>query len=72
MLVKKDDLLSFTVRIPRQLHDELDKIREAAKTVDATYDPAPALIKALRKDITLTQKAIEAVKRAKATASPSE
>lgn len=62
-LIKKEDTLSFAMKIPRSLHDELDKIRTAAKAVGATYDPVPSLVKALRKDMAAAQVQIEAAKK---------
>lgn len=72
MLVKKDETLSFSVKIPRDLHDALDKIRADAKSVDALYDPGPAVIRALRKDIASTEKAIRAVRLTNASKFPAE
>lgn len=66
MLVKKEDTLVFNMRIPRDLHDEVDAVRAAAKSINATYDPGPNLAKALRKDLAATRKQIEAEKAARA------
>ncbi len=62
MLVKKEEVLSFSFKIPRDLHDEIDNIREKAKQVQATYDPTASLVRALKKDIAATLKQLEAVK----------
>lgn len=62
MLVKKEDTLVFNMRIPRDLHDEVDEVRAAAKSINAAYDPSAILVKALRKDLAVTRKQIEAEK----------
>lgn len=65
-LIKKDDLLTLTIKIPRKLHDEVDAVRDAAKKINAAYDPAPRLIKALEKDLAATRREIEAAQKAAA------
>lgn len=62
-LVKKEETLSFAVKIPRTLHDELDNLRAQAKAVGGIYDPVPAVIKALRKDMAAALVQIDAVKK---------
>lgn len=58
-LVKKEDLLTMNIKIPRKLHDEVDELRSRAKKLNAVYDPAPRLIKALEKDLATTRREIE-------------
>jgi predicted nucleic acid-binding Zn-ribbon protein len=62
-LTKKEDTLSLTVKISRELHDEVDKIRGMAKKANAVYDPTPAIEKALRKDIAATKKELEEIQK---------
>ena len=63
MVIKlKDSRLVFTVKIARDLHDELDKMRALAKTQGAEYDPSEAVEKALRKDIAASKKALASLK----------
>lgn len=59
-LIKKQELLTLTIRIPRELHDEVDAVRDAAKKINATYDPTPRLVKALQKDLAATRREIDA------------
>lgn len=58
----KDDKLTFTVKISRELHDDLDKIREEAKKNGAVYDPSLAVEKALKKDIASSRKDLSGIK----------
>lgn len=60
----KDDKLAFSVKISRELHDDLDKMREQAKQKGAVYDPSEAVEKALRKDIAASRKALSDLKEA--------
>lgn len=57
--MKKDDTLTLNVKVPRELHDKVDDIREMAKAKGHTYDPAPALIKALEKDLAAAFKELQ-------------
>jgi len=61
-LVKREDKLSLTIKISRDLHDEIDRIRKEAKEISAQYDPAEVVERALRKDIARTRKQIKAHK----------
>jgi hypothetical protein len=58
-LINKEDLLAFAVKIPREIHDEIDAVRALAKSVNATYDPHKAVVKALKRDLAVTRKQIE-------------
>lgn len=65
-LTTKEKVLQFSFRIPRTLHDEVDEVRELAKSVGSAYDPHSALEKALRKDLASTRKQIDAMKKVNA------
>ncbi len=54
-IVKKAETLTLTTKIPRELHDQLDEMRKLAKDNGFDYDPADAIIKALRKDIEVSK-----------------
>lgn len=62
-LIKKEETLTLTIKIPRKLHDEVDALRDAARKLNASYDPTPRLIKALEKDLAATRREIEAAQR---------
>lgn len=61
-IVTKEATLTFAFKIPRDLHDEVDKVRKLAKQHGASYDPSPMLIKALRKDLAASMTALEKLK----------
>ena len=58
-IVKKTETLTLSLKVPRQLHDEVDQIRALAKKHGVEYDYTDALVKALKKDIDASKSDIE-------------
>jgi hypothetical protein len=58
-LVSPQDTLTLTIKIPRELHDLNDEIRDLAKRKGMVFDPTPALIKALEKDIDAARRELQ-------------
>ena len=63
-IVSKEETLAFNFKIPRELHDEVDKVRKLAKDLGVSYDPSAALAKALKKDLVASHRSLEAIKEA--------
>lgn len=58
-IIKRNDVLVMSFKIPRQLHNRLDQIKSSAKKNNLEYDPTDALIKALEKDLDSAEKDIK-------------
>lgn len=58
-VLKRAETLTLTTKVPRELHDQLDDMRKYAKEHGFEYDPADAIIKALRKDIDTSKSEIK-------------
>ncbi|WP_395398590.1 hypothetical protein ACHMW6_00210 (plasmid) [Pseudoduganella sp. UC29_106] len=60
---EKQSQLSFSVKIPRDLHDKIDEVREAAKKLGVVYDPSGVVARALERDVTSSLKQLESIKQ---------
>lgn len=50
-LLKAEDFLTITVKVPKELHSKLDDVKAKAKAKGFTYDPTDAIVSAIEKDI---------------------